>query len=100
MIIIYVTHENEHEANKVVKHLLDKKLIACSVSMPAKSCYWWEGEQAKADEIVTLLKTREELWDKVKGEIASVHPYKVPCILKIKVEANHEYEQWVREETA
>jgi periplasmic divalent cation tolerance protein len=99
MIIIYVTHENSEEAQKIVKHLLDKKLIACANTMPITSCYWWEGNQANAEEIVTLLKTRDEFWEQIKTEIESIHPYKIPCILKIDVEANDAFEKWIEEET-
>ena len=49
--------------------------------------------------MVSLLKTKEENWEKVKAEILKIHLYKTPCILKINVEANEEYERWVREET-
>ena len=60
MIIIYVTHENKKAAQKIIAHLLDKKLIACANTMAIESCYWWQGEQTKAGEVVTLLKTRTE----------------------------------------
>ena len=99
MIIVYVTHENENEAQRVIDHLLEKKLIACANLLPIRSCYFWKGKKENANEIVTLLKTRKELWKAVEKEIKKIHPYEVPCIIKIDVEANSEYDSWVKKET-
>lgn len=97
--IIYVTHENITEAKKISDHLLNKKLIACANFIPIEAAYWWNGTIESENEIVSILKTRNELWEKVKKEIETIHPYDVPCIMKLQVEANDSYEQWIREET-
>ncbi|MBI2102472.1 divalent-cation tolerance protein CutA [Candidatus Woesearchaeota archaeon] len=99
MILVYVTHENLDQAQKIVNHLIQKRLIACANYFPITSSYWWENKLENSDEIVSLLKTKEENWGAVKAEILKIHPYKNPCILKMNVEANEEYERWVREET-
>jgi periplasmic divalent cation tolerance protein len=99
MIIVYVTHKNKVEAQKVVDHLLQKRLIACANFMPIQSCYWWKGKKETPREIVTLLKTRTELWKAVEKEIKKIHPYDVPCIMKIEAVANSEYEGWIKKET-
>jgi len=52
-----------------------------------------------ANEIVSILKTKKENWKVVKEEIEKLHPYDVPCIMKIEVEANESYENWIQEET-
>ena len=98
-ILIYVTHKNLEEAKKIASVLLDKKLIACANFFPIESAYFWKGKIEDAKEYVSLLKTRKENWNKVKLEIKRVHPYETPCILKIEVEANEDYEKWVNSET-
>lgn len=99
MILIYVTHENEREAQKIIDHLLERKLIACANTMPIRSCYFWEGRKEDSAEVATLLKTRDGLWDAVRDEVKSIHPYKVPCIMRMEVTANAEYEEWIKETT-
>jgi periplasmic divalent cation tolerance protein len=99
MILLYVTHKNSSAARKVVDHLLAKKLIACANFFPIQSCYFWNGHKEKSKEIVTLLKTRKELWRAVEKEIKHIHPYDVPCIMKIDATANIEYEAWIEKET-
>jgi periplasmic divalent cation tolerance protein len=98
-ILIYTTNRNHSEAQKISEHLLKKKLIACSNMFPIQSKYWWKGKIEKTVEVVSILKTRKELYDKVKKEIEKIHSYSVPCIIKIDVSANAKYEDWIRKET-
>ncbi len=97
--ILYVTHENKKEANKITDHLLNKKLIACANLMPIEAAYWWNGNIESAGEVVTILKTRNENREMVTSEIETIHPYEVPCIIHFQVEANAAYEAWIHEET-
>ena len=94
-ILIYVTHENQNQAKKVVDHLIQKKLIECTNFLPITSCYWWQENIQNSDEVVPLLKTKKENWEKVKKKIKKIHPYDTPCIMKINVEINEEYENWI-----
>ncbi len=98
-IILYVTHKNKEEAKKIGDFLLNKHLIACANYFPVESGYWWNGIIESDDEYVSIFKTRREFWNLVKKEIESIHPYDVPCIMKIEVEANDAYEKWIFSET-
>ena len=99
-IIVYITHKNEENAMKVVKHLLDKKLIACANTFPIKSSYIWNSKIANEDEIVTIVKTRKENWESLRSEVEKIHPYETPCIMRIDVTANSSYEEWIGKETS
>ena len=97
--IVYVTHKNQEEAEKITTYLLDKRLIACANFFPIKSVYRWEGKTENQDEIVSLLKTKEENFEKVKDEIEKMHPYEIPCILRLDGEINESYGNWILGET-
>lgn len=99
IITLYVTHKNKVEASKVANFLLEKRLIACVNYFPIESSYWWKGKIEDSEEIVTLLKTREENFELVRDEILKIHPYKTACILKMEVEANESYGEWILNET-
>jgi periplasmic divalent cation tolerance protein len=99
IITIYVTHANDVEAEKVATHLLNKHIVACVNYFPIRSTYWWKGALETNNEIVTLLKTREENFELVKAEILKIHPYETPCVLKLEAEANDSYAQWIYNET-
>lgn len=95
-IFVYVTNPSKKEARRIAIHLLKKKLIACANIFPMDSAYWWKGRVEKGKEYVAIFKTKKENWGKVKDEIKKIHPYTVPCITKINVEANKEYEDWLK----
>ena len=73
-ITVYVTYPNLKEAKKITNHLLKKKLVACANFWPIKSMYWWKGKIENDNEVVAILKTRKENWNKVKTEIKKMHP--------------------------
>lgn len=98
--VIYVTNENEANAQLLADSLLQKKLIACANIFPIKSAYWWQGNIEHEDEYVAILKTSDALWAKVCEEIEQIHPYDVPCIMRIQAEANAAYEAWILNEVA
>ena len=98
-IIIYVTYPNMDEANKAISHLLAAKLIACANTFPIKATSCWTSKIEECDEVVAILKTKKENWEIVKTEVKKIHSYQVPCIMKIDVVANEEYEAWVNKET-
>ena len=86
------------EAKKLSGHLLNNKLVACVNFFRAESSYLWQGKIKDGKEIVMILKTKESNWKKVRSEIEKIHSYDIPCIIKIKAEANYEFEKWVSDE--
>jgi len=98
MTIIYITCKDEQEAVNISKHLLNKKLIACSNMYPIRSMYKWQGKLQDEKEFVLMAKTIEKNYGKIKEEVKKLHSYDVPCILKIDAEANESYDKWVNEE--
>lgn len=98
-IVVYITHANLEEAKKITSVLLEKKLIACVNFFPIESSYFWKGNLENSNEMVSIVKTRKENWQKIKEEVEKLHPYDVPCIMKFEVEANKSYEDWILNET-
>ena len=94
-IFVYVTYPNEKTADKITAHLLKSKLIACANIFPIKSTYMWKGTVKQDREIVTLLKANKKNYSKIKKEIKKIHPYEVPCITKIDVSSNKEFDSWI-----
>jgi periplasmic divalent cation tolerance protein len=95
-ILVYVTASNRKEADNIASHLLKRKLIACANIFPISSSYWWNNKIEKSQEVIIIAKTKRENWNKIKDEVTKIHSYKVPCIIKIEVEANTKYENWLK----
>ncbi len=94
-IIVYVTNADEVSATKLSNYLVENKYVACGNLFPIKSAYWWKGAIESGDEYVSIFKTIPENWERLKNMIEEIHPYDVPCIMKIEVEANEAYEKWI-----
>jgi len=98
MIMVYVTCKDENEAKLIGETLVNRKMAACANFFPIKSIFRWKGEIAGDDEFVLLLKTNDSNYPNIKKEVKKLHSYEVPCILKIKAEANKEYSKWIDKE--
>jgi len=96
MILVYVTHSSKKAAEKICKHLIKKKLIGCANIFPIKSLYPWKGKTASEKEYVSILKTTTKKYSSMEKEIIKIHPYKVPCIIKIKIGVNKTYKKWIK----
>ena len=54
-------------------------------------------KRVKEKEVVLVAKTTTEKYGTVKKLVEKNHPYAIPCIVKISVEANAGYAKWLRE---
>lgn len=97
-IFIYITNPTKKEAIKIAKFLLKKRLIACANIFPIKSLYWWRNRIADDNEFVLIAKTTAKNFGKIKKEVEKIHPYKIPCIVKIPVSSNKKYFDWFKKE--
>ena len=48
--------------------------------------------------MIVIAKTIDKNYNKIKKEVKKVHSYEIPCILKIKAEANKTYNNWIKKE--
>ena len=96
--LVDITHPNEETARQICRHLLEKRLIACANIFSIASAYWWQGAIQQEGEWVSLVKTALPRWESLRDEVARIHPYEVPCIMKMEVEANDAYCHWILEQ--
>jgi len=100
-IVVLTTVASDEEAVKLVRELLERRLVACGTLFPgARSLYRWQGKVADEQEVVILLKTRSARLDSLRTAFGELHPYKVPELLAIPVEGGLEkYLEWINAET-
>lgn len=96
--LIYITNPNKKVAKKIAQHLLQKRLVACVNIFPINSLYWWEGSIAKEKEFVLIAKTVPKNFEKVIKEVEKLHPYSIPCILRISANSNKKFFEWLKNE--
>ena len=101
-IVVLSTVSNPEEGEKLIRELLDRRLIACGTMLPgARSLYRWEGRVADETETVLLLKTRSAMLHALEDAFGDLHPYKVPELLALSVSSGLEkYVAWINTETS
>ncbi len=100
-VVVMTTIATEEEGVRLVRTLLERRLIACGTLFPgARTLYRWQGKTADEREVVLMLKTRSGRFDSLRAAIEELHPYKVPELLALPVEAGMEkYLEWINGET-
>jgi periplasmic divalent cation tolerance protein len=101
-IIIYITCQTTEEAEKIAGALLAENLIACAnIMAPHTALYRWKGQTERAQECAIIMKTRSNLFDKVKEKIAGMHSYECPCVVSWPIERGYApFLDWIAAETA
>ena len=99
MILVFTTVP-KGKGKEIAKQLLEKRLIACANIVESNSLYWWDNKIEESEEELLILKTRDELYDKLEYELKQIHPYEVPEIIAVEVkDGNAEYLRWIDKET-
>jgi periplasmic divalent cation tolerance protein len=100
-VVVFTTVASDEEAVKFVRTLLERRLIACGTLIPGgRSLYRWQGKIADEREVVVMLKTRSARIESLRVAFAELHPYKVPELLALPVEAGlDKYLEWINGET-
>jgi periplasmic divalent cation tolerance protein len=96
-VVVMVTTSSKHEAEKIVQHLLDGRLIACAnIVGPVTSIFHWSGKNEKSEEYLILMKSHQDLFKKLEEAVRALHSYKVPEILVLPVvDGSKEYLDWL-----
>ncbi|TGK33391.1 divalent-cation tolerance protein CutA [Leptospira gomenensis] len=98
--LVYITAENEKEALKIGKILVQERLAACANILPKmKSIFHWEDKLTVANESVLILKTKSDLMTELTLRVKSLHSYSVPCVVSLPLlEGNREFFDWILSE--
>lgn len=98
--LILTTLPDEAAGKALVETLHGRRLIACGHILPAGQSYFrWKGEAGWSGECTVVLKTSAELGPHVADALAAIHPYEIPEILVLPVQASDAYADWVEAET-
>jgi periplasmic divalent cation tolerance protein len=88
------------EADEISRIVVEKRLAGCAqVFGPITSIYWWKGKIEKAEEWLCLMKSRDDLYEKLESTIRTIHSYEVPEILALTVaKGSRSYFDWLERE--
>lgn len=96
-LVVFVTAANPEDAERMGEKAVTEGLAACCNVVPAiKSIYVWKGKLCKEAEALCIFKTRRSHFERLKNRIKELHPYEVPEIIAVPIEAGlREYLGWI-----
>ena len=102
MLVVLTTFANPEDAARVIRTLVEERLIACGNVFPGvRSFYRWQGKVADQGEVVVLMKTRKQDWTALLSRLHELHPYETPECLALRVAAGApKYMAWLEEALA
>lgn len=101
VVAVLTTAPDREVAERIGGAVVRERLAACANVLPGvTSIYWWSDEVQREGETLMLLKTTTTRVEALRERIVALHPYEVPEVLVLGVDAGHApYLDWVRTET-
>lgn len=99
--LVFCTCPDAATAERLAGVLVEERLAACANLVPGiVSVYRWQGAVQRDTEVLMLLKTRTETFDALAARLRELHPYAVPEILAVGIDAGSPaYIEWLLAET-
>jgi len=100
-IAVLITTPNEDMAAEIAKVLVETRLAACAnIIKDIRSIYSWQGKVHDDGEVLMIVKTRRELFDRLASKVKELHSYDVPEIIALPIViGSDDYLKWLREST-
>ncbi len=96
-LVVFSTFSSLKEAKKIVKSLVEEKLVACgNISAPIHSIYTWKKKVCEEKEYLVLFKTTVSQYPLLEKRLKSLHSYEVPEIIAIPIhKGSQTYLKWI-----
>ena len=97
VIVVFSTFPSEDKAADIARTLVSDELCACVNLIPSvRSIYRWQGELCDERETLAVIKTTRERFAALRDRLIALHPYEMPEVIALPVEAGHEpYLDWI-----
>jgi periplasmic divalent cation tolerance protein len=100
-LVVMVTVPSRDVGEAIAAQIVTERLAACvNLLGPLCSVYRWRGELCRDEEHLLLIKTTHERYPALENRVRELHPYEVPEIIALPVQAGSSaYLGWLCEET-
>lgn len=101
-VVVYVTVGSADEGDRIASALIEERLAACVNRVAGvRSTYRWEGRIERAEEELLIIKSRRDLFNRLRQRVTELHSYSVPEIVALPLlEGSEPYLRWLHEELA
>lgn len=94
---VVISATSRKEADRISDTLVKKKLVAGSLIIKGPSRYWWEGKIVEREyhnvQAFSLMKNKS----KIISEVYKIHSDKCPGIVFLRIDANKDFLDWIKE---
>jgi periplasmic divalent cation tolerance protein len=99
-LVVLVTVPSRDLGEDIAAKLVTERLAACvNVVGPVRSVYRWKNDICRDDEHLLVIKTGRERYPALEDRVCALHPYAVPEVIALPVEAgSRAYLSWVFDE--
>ena len=96
-LVVYCTCPDQTVAERIAETVVGERLAACVNIVPGlTSIYRWEGQIQRDAELLLLIKTRRAVYPLLEARIRVLHPYQVPEIIALPIQAGSAaYLDWI-----
>ena len=85
-LIALCTCPERESALHIAEQLVDRRLAACVNLVPGiTSVYRWKGKLESADEVLLVIKTREDRLPELQQAVSEMHPHELPELIAVPV---------------
>lgn len=97
--VVFVTAGSAEEAERIARALVEDKLAACvNLLAPIQSIYRWEGKVEQSEEVLLVVKTTSEAFEKLRARVIELHGYECPEVVGWSIQRGHgRYLRWIDE---
>jgi len=90
VIVVFSTFPTEDKAAEIARTLVSEGHAACAnLVPPVRSIYRWQGQICDERETLAIIKTTSERFEALRQRLVALHPYEVPEVIALPVEAGH-----------
>jgi len=96
-VVVFVTAGAQDEATRIAEVVVTERLAACVNMIPEiRSVYQWEGKLCNDQEILLVIKTTQEAYNRLEARIKELHSYATPEIIAVNIErGSGAYLAWI-----
>ena len=95
--LVLTTEADQSKAEALAEQLIKGRLAACVTLMPVQSCYRWQGEIERSQEVQLIIKTSPQRLEQLLASLEASHSYDTPEILHLAAQAGAAYGAWALE---
>ncbi len=100
-VVVLSTASNADEAARIGKTIVQEGLAACvNIVEGVRSIYIWKETLYDEHEVLSVYKTRAELFERLESRIKELHSYEVPEVVALTVDGGSpQYLEWIDDVT-